>query len=48
MLVSRLEKQIKARRNALQITQPDLSEIAGIIISTPTKLNMARLTQMSK
>ena len=38
MLVSELGKQIKARRDILRITQPDLSEMAGISINTLYKI----------
>lgn len=38
MLVSELGKQIKARRDILRITQPDLSEMAGVSINTLYKI----------
>lgn len=38
MLVSELGQQIKARRKVLRITQPDLSEMAGISINTLYKI----------
>ena len=38
MSIHELGKQIKARRNVLRITQPDLSEMAGISINTLYKI----------
>lgn len=38
MSIPELGKQIKARRNVLRITQPDLSEMAGISINTLYKI----------
>lgn len=38
MSVHELGKQIKARRNVLRITQPDLSEMAEISINTLYKI----------
>lgn len=38
MSISELGKQIKERRNVLRITQPDLSEMAGISINTLYKI----------
>lgn len=38
MSISELGKQIKARRSILRITQPDLSEMAGISINTLYKI----------
>ena len=38
MLVSELGKQIKARRDILRITQPDLSEMAEISVNTLYKI----------
>lgn len=38
MSISELGKQIKTRRNVLRITQPDLSEMAGISINTLYKI----------
>ena len=38
MLVSDIGKQIKERRGTLGITQPDLTEMAGISINTLYKI----------
>jgi len=38
MLVSQLGKQIKARRDILRLTQPDLSEMAEISVNTLGKI----------
>lgn len=38
MLVMKLGKQIKERRNTLRITQPDLAEMADISINTLYKI----------
>ena len=38
MLVSQLGKQIKARRDILRLTQPDLSEMAEISVNTLYKI----------
>lgn len=38
MSFSELGKSIKARRNALRITQPDLAEMAGISVNTLYKI----------
>ena len=38
MSILELGKQIKARRNVLRITQPDLSEMADISINTLYKI----------
>ena len=38
MSIHELGKQIKERRNVLRITQPDLSEMAGISINTLYKI----------
>ncbi|NQU51002.1 MAG: helix-turn-helix transcriptional regulator [Bacteroidetes bacterium] len=38
MLVSELGEQIKARRDILRLTQPDLSEMAGISVNTLYKI----------
>ncbi|MCH8558271.1 MAG: helix-turn-helix domain-containing protein [Balneolia bacterium] len=38
MLVSEIGQMIKARRNTLGITQPDLAEMAGISVNTLYKI----------
>lgn len=38
MLVAALGEQIKARRDTLRVTQPDLAEMAGISVNTLYKI----------
>lgn len=42
MLVLNIGKQIKARRNTLSITQPDLAEMAGISTNTLYKIETGK------
>lgn len=42
MLVSELGNKIKERRNTLEITQPDLAEMADISINTLYKIEIGQ------
>jgi len=42
MLVEKVGKQIKDRRNTLGITQPDLAEMAGISTNTLYKIETGK------
>lgn len=42
MLVKKVGKQIKDRRNTLGITQPDLAEMAGISTNTLYKIETGK------
>ena len=42
MLVSEIGKKIKERRDTLEITQPDLAEMAGVNINTIYNIESGR------